>query len=81
MWLEVIDQTEVAFDDHTYLTWVIAQELKLSSSRVSNASVIRRRIVYSETLGIAFRVHEDTESYSGAWRIIDHGDYTLSSID
>ena len=79
--LEVIDRAEVEFDGYAYPAWIIAEELKLSSSRISNASVIQRRIVYSEALGIALRVREDTENYSASWDIIDHGDYALSSID
>ena len=75
------DRTQVAFDGSTYEVWVIDAEMKLSSPGAGNASTIQRRFLYSDLLGITFRVEEQMDRYAKSWEIVTPGDYVLTRID
>ena len=79
--LVVRERTQVAFDGNTYAVWVIDASMKLSSPGAGNASTIRRRFLYSDALGITFRVDEEMDRYAKSWEILTHGDYILTRID
>ncbi len=79
--IPVREQTQVAFDGSTYDVWVIDAQLKLSSPGAGNASTIQRRFLYSDSLGITFRVDEQMDRYAKSWEIVTPGDYVLTRID
>jgi hypothetical protein len=77
----VRERTQMAFDGNTYEVWAIDTQMKPSSPGAGNASTIRRRFLFSETLGIAFRVEEEMDRDAKSWEIVTHGDYVLTRID
>jgi len=79
--IDVRERSQMAFDGSTYEVWAIDTQMELSSPDAGNASTIRRRFLFSETLGIAFRVEEEMDRYAKSWEIVTHGDYVLTHID
>ena len=79
--IDVRERTQMAFDGNTYEVWAIDTQMELSSPGAGNASTIRRRFLFSETLEIAFRVEEEMDRYAKSWEIVTHGDHVLTRID